>query len=149
LIRTARINLKSDRFKFYYKGEELIAKPEEELKDIEVDYKDMVEVGYDSFKDFTDLQKCEGDWTEDVMQLVKFTIDDVIGAISTEIKDKFNNNEDQLSIMFTWIGVKALHELYPESKNKWKLIALKGIEALSRKGMIYNQMEFASLSFAQ
>jgi hypothetical protein len=149
LMMEARQQLKSHQFKLYYEGKEMVAKPGEKLADVGIKFKEKLEVGYDSFKDFTDLQKCEGDWTEDVMQLVKITLDDVIEAISTEIKNKFSNEEDQLSIMFTWIGVKALHELYPESENKWRLIALKGIEALSRKGMIYNQMEFASLSFAQ
>jgi hypothetical protein len=135
------------KLKLYYKGKKLKAKDTDTLEDAGIESSEIIGYTYPSYKDFVEIQKYEGSWTKDVMKLVKFTLDDVKTAILKNFKDKFYTQEEQLSIMFTWIGVKGLYSYYLGSQEEWALIAIKGIEYLKKKGFSYGNMKFDSLEF--
>jgi hypothetical protein len=117
------------------------------LEDAGIKNHGIIEITYASYKDFIEIKKFEGNWTEDIMQLVNFSLDDVKEVIPIFVKDKLFTQEEQLSIIFTWIGLKGLHEYYFESQEEWVLIAAKGIEYLKKKGFGYESMKFDSLKF--
>jgi ubiquitin len=139
--------LGNSKFKLYYNGKELKAKNTDTLENAGIVSCGTIEYTYSSYKDFVEIQKFEGNWTEDVMQLVKFSLDDVKAVIPKNVKDKFSTEKEQLSIMFTWIGVKGLNEYYPGSQEEWALIATKGVEYLQKKGFRYENMKFDTLEF--
>ena len=81
------------------------------------------------------------------MDLVEFTIEDVKAAISDSIKQKYDTEEDQLKIMYTWIGIKGLNSKYSNKESEWKLIAKKGKDYLTKQGFDYDTMKFDTLDF--
>jgi len=144
--RVARnLGLNSDKIKLFYENKPLEKKDTDTLKDAGIKEGTVVEYSYPNYKDFVEIQNSEGFWTDKVMDLVNFTLDDVKAAISSPIKNKFKNEEDQLKVMFTWIGIKSLNVLYKEKEDEWKLIAKKAIDYLDKQDFKYDDMKFDTL----
>jgi hypothetical protein len=105
----------------------------------------IMEYTYPNYKDFIEIQQADGFWSESVVDLVDFSIEDVKAAINDTIKHKFEKEEDQLKILFTWIGIKGLKTRYESKESEWKLIVKKGIDFLSRHGFKFDLMKFDTL----
>jgi ubiquitin len=63
------------KFKLYYKGKELKANSTDTLENAGIVSCGIIEYSYPSYKDFIEIQKFEGNWTEEVMLLVNFSLD--------------------------------------------------------------------------
>jgi len=142
------LGLSDKKIKLFYENKPLEKDDNTTLRTAEIKEGSVLEYSYPNYKDFIDIQNSEGFWTESVMELVTFTVEDLKPLITDPIKNKFEKEEDQLQIMYTWIGVKGLKEKYPLKEDEWKLIAKKGTDYLSKHGFKYEDMKFDTLSFS-
>ena len=141
------LNLTKSKIKFFYENKALEKGDDETLKDAGVKEGTELEYSYPNYKDFVEIQQSDGFWNDNVMDLVDFTIEDVKAVISDSIKQKYDTEEDQLKIMYTWIGIKGLNSKYSNKESEWKLIAKKGKDYLTKQGFDYDTMKFDTLDF--
>ena len=145
-MRVARnLGLNTDKLKLFYENKLVEKSDTETLKDAGIKEGTVLEYSYPNYKDFVEIQQWDGFWNEKVMELVNFSIDDVKAAITESIKQQFINEEDQLKVMFTWIGITGLKVKYSTKEDEWKLIVKKGIDYLSKVGVIYENLKFDTL----
>ena len=145
-MRIARnLGLATEKLKLFYENKLVEKADTETLKDAGIKEGTVLEYSYPNYKDFVEIQQCDGFWTDKVMELVNFTIDDVKAAITEAIKQQFENEEDQLKIMFTWIGITGLKVKYSAKEDEWKLIVKKGTDYLSKFGIVYENLKFDTL----
>jgi ubiquitin len=145
-MRIARnLNLDTNKIKFFYENKKVEKEDTETLKGAGIKEGTVIEYSYPNYKDFIEIQQSDGFWTESVMDLVNFSLDDVKAAITDPIKNKFEKEEDRLKVMFTWIGVQGLKVKYSEKESEWKLIVKKGVDYLDKHGFKYDDMKFETL----
>lgn len=143
------LSVKLTKLRLFYEHKKIEKADTETLKDAGIKEGTEIEYSYPNYKDFVDIQQVEGFWNQNVVDLCDFTLDDVKAAINDSLKLKFENEEYQLRILFTWIGVKALNIRYSSKEGEWKLIAKKGKEYLTKQGFDYDTMKFDSLDVTE
>jgi len=145
-MRVARnLLLNENKIKLFYENKPVEKDDGTTLRDAGIKEGTVLEYSYPNYKDFIDIQQSDGFWTETIMELVEFTVDDVKAALTDPIKNKFENEEEQLKIMYTWIGIKGLNVKYSSKEDEWKLIAKKGADFLAKHGFKYEDMKFDTL----
>ena len=148
--RLARnLGIEDKKIKLFYENKPMEKEDSTTLRAAEIKEGTVMEYSYPNYKDFIDIQQSEGFWTDSVMELVDFTVEDVKGVLTEAIKNKFGNEDEQLKLMYTWIGVKGLKEKYPLKEDEWKLIAKKGVDFLSKLGFKFEDMKFETLNFKE
>uniref|UniRef100_A0A7S3J236 Ubiquitin-like domain-containing protein n=1 Tax=Euplotes harpa TaxID=151035 RepID=A0A7S3J236_9SPIT len=139
------LGVSDKKLKLFYENKKLEKADDETLKNAGIKEGTILEYSYPNYKDFVEIQQCEGFWNEKVMDLVNFSIDDVKAAITEDMKTQFPQEADQLTMMYTWIGITGLKVLYKAKEDEWKLICKKGVDFLMNKGLEYDKMKFDTL----
>lgn len=143
------LSVKLEKIKLFYENKPLEKEDSETLTNAGVKEGTVLEYSYPNYKDFVDIQQSEGFWTEKILELVDFDLEAVKAAITDAIKTKFDSEEEQLKIMFTWIGIQGLKVRYSNKEDEWKLIAKKGKDFISRHGFNIDNMKFDSLDLTE
>ena len=78
------------------------------------------------------IQKVDGSWDEKILEVWEKTEEEVLKFIPDNVK-KWGDNEQQLVVMYTWMGINRLRTQCKYNENEWKLIVKKSEEFLEKE----------------
>ena len=104
---------------------------------------------YSSYKDFIETQHVEGYWTQELLDYVDVSMDDINQGITQDVKDKVSNQEQQVKVVLTWIGITMLEEKYGHLRDEWRLIVKKGKQFIASNGLRYDNLSFPAINLSQ
>ena len=78
------------------------------------------------------IQKVDGSWDEKILEVWEKTEEEVLKFIPDNVK-KWGDKEQQLIVMYTWIGINRLRTQCKNNEDEWKLIVKKSEEFLEKE----------------
>jgi ubiquitin len=139
LKEEVRALIGNTKFSLFFKGKKLDADDETTARELGIDYWDEIEYGNITYKDVISLQKYLGNWSEDILDLVGLSQEDVEDAVPHSLRKQCR--EEITEVMCTLIGIKALNDNFMEEQAEWMLIEMKAKSYLQTKGVDYNEVD--------
>mmetsp|Transcript_16288 Transcript_16288/g.16008 ORF Transcript_16288/g.16008 Transcript_16288/m.16008 type:complete len:324 (-) Transcript_16288:52-1023(-) len=121
-----------DKIRVFINGRRINPSRETEIKKVGIESGVKVEFNYPTYKNYVDLQKVDGSWDEQILQECDKTQEEVLEHTPENVKNA-GDKEEQLKIMYTWIGINRLKTLFSDKEEEWKLVVKKADEFIEKE----------------
>lgn len=118
----------------------MVASDETIIRNIGIESGVKAEFIYPNYKNYVDIQKVDGSWDESILEVCDKTEEEVIKNFPKKVKRVGDKNQ-QLKIMYTWIGINRLRTQFKDKEEEWKLIVQKAEEYLSKESSLDGKYE--------
>lgn len=85
-----------------------------------------------TYREIVEIQNVSGAWDEQILSLAGVTKERLLRA-APEVVKEIGDEEMILSVMYTWLGVNRLKELFPDKNKEWKLVAKKAVDYVNQE----------------
>ncbi|CAI2378606.1 unnamed protein product [Moneuplotes crassus] len=126
------------KIKVFINGRRINPSRETEIRKVGIESGVKVEFYYPHYKNYVNIQKVDGSWDEQILQECDKTEEEVLKSIyytehTPENVKNAGDKEEQLKIMYTWIGINRVKTLFPSYEREWKLVVNKAADYIEKE----------------